>query len=87
MFEFSATDYTEAFGKSLQQVTGITHILWESWLSPSLEEKLRKLFSLEKGRLLGDLLAPSSIKRGYKEQDFKQGTTRGNGFKLRECRF
>lgn len=64
--EFCATDHTEAFGKSLQQVTGIAHILCESLLSPPLEEKLRKLFGLEKGRLLGGLVAPSSTKRAYK---------------------
>lgn len=60
-------------------------LLGESWLSPSLEDKLRRFFSLEKGRLLGGLLAPSSTKRRALEWDFEQGTlnrtTRGNGFK------
>lgn len=65
VFEFSATDHTEAFGKSYQQMAETAHILGESWLSPSLEDKLRRFFSLEKGRLLGGLLAPSSTKRGY----------------------
>lgn len=62
--------------------TGTAHILGMSWLSPSLEDKWRKFFTLEKGKLLGGLLAPSSTKRGYKsaggglwtrdfEQDYK----------------
>lgn len=83
VFEFSATDHTEAFDKSLQQVTGMAHILRKSWLSPSLEQKLRKLFSLEKGKLFGSLLAPSSAKRGYKRGGL-QGIMALN---LRECRF
>lgn len=62
VFEFSATDHTEAFGKSHQQVSGIAYILRETWLSSSLGEKLRKLFSLEKGRLLEGLLAPSTTR-------------------------
>lgn len=64
VFEFPATAHTEAFGKSLQQVTGIAHILRESWLSPSLDEKLKRLFNLEKGKLLAGLLSPFPTKRG-----------------------
>lgn len=37
VFEFSAADCSKAFGKSLQQVAGVVHILGESWSSPSLE--------------------------------------------------
>lgn len=67
VFEFSATDHTEAFGKSYQQVAGTAHILGESWLSPSLEDKLRRFFSLEKGKVFGRPSSTFQYQKGLRE--------------------
>lgn len=52
VFEFPATAHTEAFGKSLQQVTGIAHILRES-VKPFTWRKVEKVVQPGEGKAFG----------------------------------
>ncbi|KAK4807211.1 hypothetical protein QYF61_024331 [Mycteria americana] len=74
--------------RAMKMVRGMQHL--------SYEERLRELglFSLEKGRLQGDLIAAFQYLKGaYKKDGAKPFSraycyrTRGNGFKLKEGRF
>jgi len=72
-----------------------SHICKDSWWTPPCEDRLRELglFSLEKGKLQGDLrVAFQYLKRGCKKEGDKLFSTvcddrrRGNDFKLKEGR-
>jgi len=71
--------------KAMKMVRGLKHL--------SYEDRLRDLglFSLEKRRHQGDLLAAFQyLKRAYRKDDFTRmcsHRTRGNGCKLKEGRF
>lgn len=65
MFEFTATDHTEAFGKSHQQVFGIAYIFRKTWLSSSLE--VEKVVQPGEGKAYGTHSGTFQYQKGLQE--------------------
>jgi len=98
MGEFTLTDSRMelCIRTCLSTSRGGSQKLSEGWNTSPIEERLTELqlFSLEKGRLRGDLIAAFQYLKGtYKQEEDKVFSraccdrTRGTGFKLKEGRF
>lgn len=58
-----------------------------SGVKPFTRRKVEKVVQPREGKVFGRPPSTFQYQKGLQEQDFEQGTTKGNGFKLRECGF